>query len=768
MLYQPGDLVLGKYRVDRFIGKGASAEVYLATHLELKAPRALKVLSRELPGVGTTAFGDYRQRFQLEAQLGARIDHPNVIRVHDFHQDEDTLILVMEFAAGGSLADRIAKARQTGQSVPVEEAVRIAGEVAQGLAALHALDCVHRDLKPSNILLDGQGRAKVADLGLAQIPGGPSQRSVLSQPLAHPGTPAYMSPEQRVTNDHLTPASDSYALGCVLFEMLTGRLLRSAKPGTRASSLRPDVPPWLDDLLGRMVDRDSEKRPWDGGEVAGLLREGTLAQAAEEARLDAERQVQAQAPEQSRLAEEERGRLAAEEQARLEAAKAGEEARLGQEAAERHQREVAERERLAREERARLVAGEQQSLRLKRAAAAAGLVALLFLAARLAPSVPTPNATPSAISTAPIASATAPAPAAPTPSRPAASLTATPSPSAEGARPLVIRLVTDIGGIDDKSFNTTAYWGVKNAVTKLGVDGAYLQSKQQTDYEKNIQEFVNAKADLIVTVGFLLGPATAKLALANPTSKFAIVDYNFPDCYPGAVVGKDCGSDKTVPNVLGIIFQTDQAAFQAGYLAAAMSRTKKVGTFGGLQIPTVTIFMTGFQAGVEYWNAQKKDTVKVLGWDTKAAKGLFTGTFTEPDKGKTAAKSLIDEGADVIMPVAGLTGNGAFTAAQEAQNVLAIGVDTDQCQSVVDACPVLLTSVRKNMDMAVYNAIKAVNDGTFKGGVNYVGTLANDGVSIAPFHDLDSKVPATLKTELDQIKSDLVKGKIKTGFAAVQ
>jgi basic membrane protein A len=332
------------------------------------------------------------------------------------------------------------------------------------------------------------------------------------------------------------------------------------------------------------------------------------------------------------------------------------------------------------------------------------------------------------------------------------------------SKKLLVRLVTDIGGIDDKSFNTTAYKGVQDAITKLGVDGAYLQSKQQTDYEKNIQEFINAKADLIVTVGFLLGPGTAKMALANPTSKFAIVDYTFPDCYPGAVVGKDCGADKAVPNVLGLAFQTDQAAFQAGYLAAGMSKTKKVGTFGGLQIPTVTIFMAGFQAGVEYWNTQKKDTVKVLGWDTKTAKGLFTGSFTEPDKGKTAAKSLIDEGADVVMPVAGLTGNGAFTAAKDAKNVLAIGVDTDQCVSVADACSVLLTSVRKNMDVAVYNAIKAVQDGTFKGGVNYVGTLANDGVSIAPFHDLDSKVPAALKTELDQIKADLISGKVKTGF----
>jgi basic membrane protein A len=342
----------------------------------------------------------------------------------------------------------------------------------------------------------------------------------------------------------------------------------------------------------------------------------------------------------------------------------------------------------------------------------------------------------------------------------------TQAPAAKGK--LKVRLVTDIGGIDDKSFNTTAYKGVQDAIDKLSADGAYLQSRQQTDYEKNIQEFINQKSDLIVTVGFLLGPATAKMALANPNVKFTIVDYTYPDCFPGAVVGKDCGSDKAVPNVRGLAFQTDQAAFLAGYLAAGMSKTKKVGTFGGLQIPTVTVFMTGFQSGVEYYNKQKNANVVVLGWDRKAEKGLFTGTFTEPDKGKTAAKSLIDEGADVVMPVAGLTGNGAFTAAKDAGNVMAIGVDTDQCVSVTDACPVLLTSVRKNMDVAVFDTIKSVQDGSFKGGVNYVGTLANNGVSIAPFHEFDTKIPAALKSELDQVKADIIAGKIDTGFPPIK
>jgi basic membrane protein A len=283
-------------------------------------------------------------------------------------------------------------------------------------------------------------------------------------------------------------------------------------------------------------------------------------------------------------------------------------------------------------------------------------------------------------------------------------------------------------------------------MSQLGVEGKYLQSRQQTDYDKNIEEFVQEGYPLVVTVGFLLGDATKAAAQKNKDTKFAIVDFAY--------------DPKDVPNnnILGLTFQTDQAAFQAGYLAAAMSKTGKVGTFGGIKIPPVTIFMVGFQGGVNYYNQKMGKQVKVLGWDTTKGDGLFTGTFTEPDKGKQAALSLIEEGADVVLPVAGLTGNGAFVAAKE-KGVMAMGVDTDQCISVPDACPVLLTSVRKNIDVAVFTAIKSVVDGTFKSGV-YVGTLANDGVSIAPFHEFDAKIPADVKSALDQIKADIVAGKI--------
>jgi basic membrane protein A len=330
---------------------------------------------------------------------------------------------------------------------------------------------------------------------------------------------------------------------------------------------------------------------------------------------------------------------------------------------------------------------------------------------------------------------------------------------------LKVAFVTDIGGIADKSFNASSWKGIQKAEQDFGIQGAYLQSKQQTDYEKNLNEFVQENYNLIITSGFLLGPATAKVALATPNIDFAIVDYAYPDCFPGAVVGKDCGSDKIIPNVRGLTFQTDQAAFLAGYLAAGMSKTGKVGTFGGLPIPTVTIFMTGFQAGVNYYNSKHNTSVGVLGWDSATQKGLFTNDFTSPDKGQVAAKSLMDEGADVVMPVAGGTGNGAFTAAKQAGNTFVIGVDQDQCITVPDACGVLLTSVVKEIDVAVYATISDLIGSKFQGGTNYVGTLANNGVGIAPFHDNDSKIPDALKKELDQVKADIISGAVKTGVA---
>ena len=315
--------------------------------------------------------------------------------------------------------------------------------------------------------------------------------------------------------------------------------------------------------------------------------------------------------------------------------------------------------------------------------------------------------------------------------------------------------VTDLGGIDDKSFNATAYKGIEQAVAELGVEGKYLESQQQADYNKNIQQLLDEETDLIVTVGFLLGVDTATSAKANPEQKFAIVDYSYPDCWPGAEEGKDCGSSTELPNVLGLTFATDQAGFLAGYAAAASTETGKVATFGGIQLPTVTIFMKGFQAGVNYYNDQKGASVEVLGWDTAADAGSFTGNFESLDDGRSFAQSFVEEGADIVMPVAGPVGLGSAAYCQESGSCWIVGVDTDWTVSASEYTDVILTSVLKNMDVAVFNATKAAMDGTFAGGI-YSGTLADNGVGIADV----AGASAELQSELDAITQGIIDGSI--------
>jgi basic membrane protein A len=306
--------------------------------------------------------------------------------------------------------------------------------------------------------------------------------------------------------------------------------------------------------------------------------------------------------------------------------------------------------------------------------------------------------------------------------------------------------VTDTGGIDDKSFNATAWKGVEDAVAQLGVEGKYLESQQQTDYEKNINAFLDEGCDLIITVGFLLGDATKAAAEANPDTDFSIVDFAY---------------DPTIPNVLGQVFNTDEAAFLAGYVAAGVTKTGKIGTFGGIQIPTVTVFMDGYALGAQYYNSKHGTNVEVLGWDPATQTGLFTGNFESTDDGRAMGETLMDEGADIIMPVAGPVGLGTAAAVQERGGGYIIGVDTDWTVTSPEYTAITLTSVLKHMDVTTLNAVKSVLDGTFAGGVT-VGTLTNGGVGIAEFHDLDSMVSAELKAELEQVKADIVAGTIKT------
>jgi basic membrane protein A len=304
-------------------------------------------------------------------------------------------------------------------------------------------------------------------------------------------------------------------------------------------------------------------------------------------------------------------------------------------------------------------------------------------------------------------------------------------------------LITDTGGVDDRSFNQTAWEGLTRAQTELGIEAKYLESTSESDYEPNIQAFIDEGCDVIVTVGFALGEETERFAIANPDQIFGIVDYFY---------------EATYPNLLSMSFDTDQAAFLAGYAAAAVSQTGVVGTWGGIAFPTVTIFMDGFLAGVNYHNAQKGTSVEVIGWN--GSSGVFTGSFDAQDLGNSATMDMLQNGADVIMPVAGPAGLGAGTAIADFGSGLLIWVDTDGYFKT-DFGAFTLTSVEKKMDPATFNMVKSVIDGTFVGG-NYVGTLADQGVEISPFHDFDAAVPADLKAELDAIRAGIITGTIST------
>ena len=310
-------------------------------------------------------------------------------------------------------------------------------------------------------------------------------------------------------------------------------------------------------------------------------------------------------------------------------------------------------------------------------------------------------------------------------------------------------MVSDSGGFDDKSFDETSHKGLIDAKAELGIETGEVESQTAADYPKNIQSMVDADCNIIVTVGFVLSDDTLAAAKKNPDIKFTIVDNYDPKTYPAA------------KNLKPLTFNTAQSSFLAGYLAAGMTKTKKLGTFGGAKIPTVTIFMDGFSQGVDYYNKQKSADVQVLGWDAAKQDGQFTGDFEDVKGGQRTAQGLISQGADIIFPVAGTAGIGALQAAKTSGGkVNAIWVDTDGCVSAEAYCPNIISSVSKGMDVAVLNAIKSANDGSFSN-EPYVGTLENDGTGLAPFHDFDSKVPAELKSELDALKADIISGKIK-------
>mgnify|MGYP000542204518 FL=1 len=332
------------------------------------------------------------------------------------------------------------------------------------------------------------------------------------------------------------------------------------------------------------------------------------------------------------------------------------------------------------------------------------------------------------------------APEAPSGSEPAGSESAAPTTDIQPC------IVSDEGGFDDRSFNQLGAEGLRAAAEGLGVEPIEVESASPADYAPNLDSVIAEGCNMVVSVGFQLAEATGAAATANPDINFAIID----------------DQSVTADNVQPIVYDTAQAAFLAGYAAASYTESGTIATWGGLQIPPVTIFMDGFVEGAEYYNEQNGTDVQVLGWDAEAQSGSFTGGFAAGVEAKAMAETFIGQGADVLMPVGGpifLSAAEAIRDQGDDSGIVMIGVDADLYETSPDNADLFLTSVLKGMSTGVQTVVEQAAAGEFSS-EPYVGTLENDGVGLAPFHDFEGSVDVELQSQLDEIREAIIAGEI--------
>ncbi len=325
---------------------------------------------------------------------------------------------------------------------------------------------------------------------------------------------------------------------------------------------------------------------------------------------------------------------------------------------------------------------------------------------------------------------------APTGEQPTAAVeepTSPPPPSGE----LKVGLVTDVGRINDRSFNQSAWEGVQKAEEELGAEIKYIETKDAKDYEDNIRQFADEGYDVIVTVGFALGDATIKMAQEYPDIKF---------------IGVDQFQVETMPNLVGLVFHEDQSGYLAGALAAHLSESGTIAAVLGTDlVPPVVAFKEGYEAGAKSIDPD----IEII---STYHPGEISQAFTDPEWGAATAAQAIDQGADVIFGAGGMTGNGALEEAATHEGVYCIGVDTDQWLTVPGAHPCLVSSAMKLITPGVFDLIQMAQASSFEGG-NYFG-----GAGLAPFHDFEDEIPQEVKDDLDRIYQGLQDGSISTGY----
>lgn len=305
-------------------------------------------------------------------------------------------------------------------------------------------------------------------------------------------------------------------------------------------------------------------------------------------------------------------------------------------------------------------------------------------------------------------------------------------------------MISDEGGFDDASFNESGHNGLVKAQQELGIQISQAESQSPADFNPNVDTQIQAGCDLIIGVGFALQEAISAAAESTPETHFALVDEMV---------------DAGLENAKGLVFNTQEAAFLAGYLAAGFSETGVVATYGGIAFPSVTIFMDGFVDGVAAYNEAKGEDVQVLGWNKDSQEGSMIGDFSDITAGYDTTQDFISRGADIILPVAGPVGGGSLRAASENEGVSVIWVDADGYEQADNAefKHLILTSVLKEISNSVFDTIEESVNGEFTN-EPYVGTLENGGVSIAPLHDFEGQVDSEIMDEIEELKQQIIAG----------
>ncbi len=692
----------GHYQIVAPLGEGGMAAVYKAYQPSMERYVAIKVLPRHM-----ASSEEFLNRFRREAKLLAQLQHQNILPVFDYGESEGHPYIVMPFVPSGTLAELISD-----QRLPLNKVRRIMTQIGDALAYAHARGMIHRDIKPSNILIDESGNCLLTDFGLARMVESSSKLTSSGTVL---GTPAYMSPEQGAGSE-IDHRSDIYSLGIILYEMVTGRVPYNAEtpiaivfkhiqdPLPSARKLNPDLPESVELVLLKALAKSPEDRYQSMEAFLQAIQSAIPETPLNNISLD-KKTISAQQPEKTKYAPTVRSAEAP----------------------------------------------------IKRTGIMKYVLIGIVLIALLAGGIwgiprltglntDTPTDTPKPEPDVPATRIPVTKVIMPDPTQPSPSLVPPPSDrDCSKVDVFCIGLVTDVGRVNDKSFNQSAWDGVQRAEKELGAIVQYIETTDSRDYAKNIATFGDEGYDVIVTVGFGMGEATTIAADQYPDVKF---------------IGVDQYQSQEKPNLVGLNFPEDQAGFLVGALAAMMSESHMIGAVCGTDaVPPVWRFGEGYKAGAAYADrvrGTKTDVFVVYHNDVG-----FDKTFTDPEWGVVTAKSMMDQGVDVVFGCGGITGNGAITAAAQAGR-FAIGVDTDQYFTLPEAAPRMLSSAMKLITPGVFDLIVQARDGNFPAG-NFFGSAG-----YAPFHDLDGLVSVDVKSEMDKINAGLLNGSIKTRVPAAK